>query len=421
MTRTGQIRNRFFGISPRATTAALAIALVLTVVASQAAQAQTYKVLYNFTGGQGGGYPLAGLTIDRAGNLYGTASELGNSGDGTVFKLSYKGSEWIFAPLYSFQGGSDGAGPKAEVTIAPDGVLYGTTFGGGSYAYGTVFNLRPSATSCKTVLCPWNENLIHAFSGGSDGGYPSSDLVFDRGGNLYGSTSYGGDLQCDAPYGCGIVYEFKPSSGGWTEMVLYAFQNLIDGNGPSGRVLVDDSGNLYGVTEQGGAYNCGTVFHLTQSGSGWSKSTIYTFQCGDDGAYPSGGLVFDPSGNLYGTTQLKGTGNGGTVFKLTSSGGNWVYSVLYPFDGNGGPTGSLVIDASGHLYGTTNADGAYQLGSVFELTPSNGGWTYTSLHDFTGDRDGANPFGNLTRDADGNLYGTTYGGYGEGGVWEITP
>jgi len=204
-------------------------------------------------------------------------------------------------------------------------------------------------------------------------------------------------------------------------MVLYAFQNLIDGNGPSGRVLVDDSGNLYGVTEQGGAYNCGTVFHLTQSGSGWSKSTIYTFQCGDDGAYPSGGLVFDPSGNLYGTTQLKGTGNGGTVFKLTSSGGNWVYSVLYPFDGNGGPTGSLVIDASGHLYGTTNADGAYQLGSVFELTPSNGGWTYTSLHDFTGDRDGANPFGNLTRDADGNLYGTTYGGYGEGGVWEITP
>src|SRR5271165_7023018 len=174
MTRTGQIRNRFFGISPRATTAALAISLVLTVVASQAAQAQTYKVLYNFTGGQDGAYPNAGVTIDKAGNLYGTASE-GGSGSGTVFKLSYKDSGWIFTPLYSFKG-SDGAGPDAEVTIAPDGVLYGTTGGGGSYGYGVGFSLRPSPTSCKTALCPWNENLIHAFSGGSDGGYPTSDL-----------------------------------------------------------------------------------------------------------------------------------------------------------------------------------------------------------------------------------------------------
>jgi uncharacterized repeat protein (TIGR03803 family) len=167
-----------FASSPRKTLFAVALICALTVIATKLAQAQTFKVIYTFTGGQDGGGPNAGLTMDRAGNLYGTASGGGAHGYGTVFKLAPKGSGWIFTPLYSFQGGTDGANPIARVIFGPDGSLYGTTTDGGNSSCqrgpgcGTVFKLQPSPTACKTALCPWKETVVYRFTGGSDGANP---------------------------------------------------------------------------------------------------------------------------------------------------------------------------------------------------------------------------------------------------------
>jgi len=431
----------------RAATAALAIATVfaLTVVLTQSAQAQTLKVLHNFTGGGDGFYPWAGLTMDQAGNFYGTTSA-GGRGDGVVFRLSQRGSGWVFNPLYTFAGGNDGANPFARVVFGPDGSLYGTTsYGGGDgcggSGCGTVFQLKPYPTACKTALYGWQETVLYRFTGGSDGSTPElGDLIFDQAGNIYGTTALGGYQggSCSNYGGCGVVFELTPSNGGWTEKVLYSFTGGSDGAIPLAGLIFDNVGNLYGTTIYGGnldcfaPYGCGTVFQLTPSGSGWTANVLYTFQGGNDGQSPYAGLVFNQAGDLYGTTVTGGQGGGGTAFELTSSKGMglWTFTLIYGLSaGDGdGPVGTLVVDAPGNLYGTTAADGLFQWGSVFKLAPSNGGWTYTSLHDFTGGSDGGGPFGNVTFDANGNLYGTAENGGssqncsgGCGVVWEITP
>jgi len=425
MQNKDQFCNLIFRIISRAATAALAIAAVfaLTVV-TQSAQAQTFNVIHNFTGGADGAGPEAGLTMDRAGNLYGTASVGGSSGNGTVFRLSKKSSGWVFTPLYSFQGPPDGANPEARVVLGPDGSLYGTTyFGGACGGCGTVFNLKPPTTACKTALCPWTETVLYRFSGGSDGANPGvGDLIFDQAGNLYGTTTGGG------AYGYGTVFELVPSQGGCTEKVLYSFTGGYDGSQPFAGLIFDKSGNLYGTTAYGSSYSAGTVFRLTPSGSGWTVNVLHVFQDQSDGSNPFGGLVFDQSGNLYGDTWHGGQDTGGTVFKLAPSNGSWTYSVVYNFDGTGpyGSAASLVMDGAGNLYGTTVDDGHGPSGNgnVFELTPSGGGWTYTSLYDFPGGNDGGQPVGNVIFDANGNLYGTGYygGDYNPNGVvWEITP
>ncbi len=182
------------------------VLFALLVLMSPSAQAQTYKVLYNFTGQQDGGAPYAGLTMDRAGNFYGT-TQGGGKGNGTVFKLASKGPGWIFTPLYSFQGSPDGAQPLARVIFGPDGSLYGTTSGGGA-GYGTVFKLQPSPIACKTALCPWSETVLYRFTGGNDGGNPQNgDLLIDQSGTIYGTTLNGG------AYGHGAVFSLTPSHG----------------------------------------------------------------------------------------------------------------------------------------------------------------------------------------------------------------
>ena len=222
------------------TSLAIAIAFVLTFVLMQPAQAQTFTVLHSFTGGVDGAYPYTGLTIDRAGNLYGTASggtftdNCANKGVcGTVFKMTHKNSAWIFTPLYNFTGGSDGAYPQTRVIFGPDGSLYGTTVVGGGtgcsgiYPYdgcGTVFNLKPPLGVCKAIRCDWKETVIYRFTGGSDEEYPSGDLVFNAG-NIYGTTSGGPGI--DPPFG--TVYKLTPSSGGWEESVLYSLPELATG------------------------------------------------------------------------------------------------------------------------------------------------------------------------------------------------
>jgi uncharacterized repeat protein (TIGR03803 family) len=382
-----RFHNTIFGPSWSPLNAALAIMLallffilllVLMNLTAQPAQGQTYKVIYNFTGGQDGALPFAGLTPDGRGNFYGTTAIGGRWGEGNVFKLVHQGTDWAFSQVYSFQGGNDGAVPYAGVIPGADGVLYGTnsqgggTCGGGGC--GTVFSLRPPATACKTAPCEWAETVLHRFDG-ADGASPLlGNLVFDDAGNLYGTTQAGGHSGCGN--GCGLVYQLTLSSGGWTENVLYGFTGADDGGTPWGGVIFDKAGKLYGTTSLGGTGG-GVVFQLADSGYGWTEKVLYDF-ARSDGYSPIGGLILDQSGVLYGTTSIGGRDSGGTVFMLSPSNGHWTFNLLYSFSltqnygTSPGPYGSLVMDTAGNLYGTTFSDGLYGHGNVFKLTPANG-------------------------------------------------
>ena len=433
MHTTRRFYNSISGASFRPRGATLAILIMLLffllgllflLLTAHSAQAQTYTVIHTFTGGGDGAYPVVGLTMDAAGNLYGTAGEGGSTGNGTVFKLKHSGSGWVLIPLYSFQGGNDGSYPFGRVAIGKNGTLYGTTADAGGRGSGTVFHLTPSPTAPKTALVPWNETVLYRFTGGSDGAFAQDDLTFDQAGSIYGTAASGGYK------GCGVVYKLTSSGGGWTQTVLYSpicYEST--GGLPYGGVIFDSSGNLDGVLRLGGTGE-GAVYQLSPSGSGWTEQTLYTFTDGNDGDRPAGGLILDSSGNLYGTTLFGGSGGGGTVFELAPFNGGWTFNVLYGLSGQGwGSWAKLLMDAAGNLYGTTFGDGAYGKGSVFKLTLSGGVWTYTSLHDFTDGSDGGHPYSSLVFDANGNLYGTASSGGqaapmcgdGCGVVFEITP
>jgi uncharacterized repeat protein (TIGR03803 family) len=397
---------------------------VSAILAAQAAQAQTFKVIYSFTGHGSSDLPLAGLTIDQQGNLYGTTAWGGKFGVGTVYELQPTDSGFTYSLIHSFGNGSDGAFAWGGVTLGTGGILYGTTASGGTNDYGTVFKLHPPAGSCDSRSCPWAETVLHRFTGGSDGRNPQAGVVLDAKGNVYGTNVNGGGSRV------GVVYEMKPTAGGWTFQTLYTFTDGQDGAYPSSLLLFDAAGNLYGTASSGGdpgcgGFGCGTVYKLTPSASGWTEHTLYSFQGGNDGGDPAAGLIADSDGNLYGATP--GAINGGTVFELTPSGENWDFNLAYDIIGTGpGPVNNLVRDRAGNLYGTSWGDGAYGHGVVFKLTPTGGGWTYTSLHDFTGGTDGGNANAGLLMDSKGNLYGTTYQGGLEscarcGVVYEITP
>ena len=320
--------------------------------------------------------------------------------------------------------GSDGFQPYAGITIGPNGSLYGTTnVGGGSGGCepggcGTVFNLTPPPHFSAHVLGGWSQTTLYRFTGGLDGGYPGyGDLVFDSTGNIYGTVGEFG------PGGVGAVYKLTSSGGNWVESVLAGV-----GPSPEGAVLFDQAGNIYSTTSDGGTDNNGTVFELTPNGSGWTQSTLYTFGSGTGGANPISGLIFDQAGNLYGSTPTGGAGGGGTVYQLSASNGGWAFSTLHSFSStcgcDTGPYANLTMDASGNLYGTAPEEGIYGYGVVFELSPHpDGSWTYTDLYDFTGEADGKYPAGGVVFDSSGNLYSTTYSGGadGYGTVWEITP
>lgn len=384
-------------------------------------QAQSFQVVHSFTGGDDGGVPLAGLIIDQAGNLYGTASGGGQTngcygGCGVAFRLKPSNGGWLLTPLYLFQGGwqsgTDGATPQARMAFGAHGELYGTTaYGGGNLncghlSCGTAFKLTPPPTACRQSLCRWNETVLYRFVGPPNAGIPNGGPpVLDQQGNLYGVAAFGST-------GYGTVYQLTNSGGTWSE-------NDIAGPGQStSGVIFDNAGNLYG-SNSGEGY--GGVYQLSHSGSGWTENQIFSLvDLPDDGFLTYGGVILDNAGNIYASTIQFGPGNGGTVFELSA--GTWNISVLYAFSGNQGPEESLSMDSAGNLYGTTFADGAFNKGNVFKLTPSANGWIYTDLHDFTGGSDGKNPVSNVVIDAQGNLYGTaSHGGTdGWGVVWEIT-
>jgi uncharacterized repeat protein (TIGR03803 family) len=319
-------------------------------------------VLHSFTGGADGAYPLAGLILDAAGNLYGTTEYGGNLacnsgvGCGTVFKMDPAGKETV---LYAFTRGVDGAGkPIAAVIRDAAGSLYGTTSQGGPFSSGTVFKV--DTTGSETVLYTFTGGR-----GGTDGYYPDGALIRDAAGNLYGTTQLGGN------YSFGTV--FKLDSTG-KETVLYRFRGGSSGDQPVGGVIMDKAGNLYGATQGGGYYFDGTVFKLNPVGN---KTVLYHFGSGEDGSLPVAGVIADTAGNLYGTTAYGGDFNSGTVFKLDKTGKE---TVLYNFTGGADgalPVAGLVRDAAGNLYGTayfggdsgSNCSGVGGCGVVFKIAP----------------------------------------------------
>jgi len=441
-----------FGFSWSPANAALTILLTLLLlififlfifVTVEPAQGQTYTVLHNFTGGVDGAGPDAGLFMDNEGNLYGTTGgggytggSCGTGGCGTVFKLSKKDSGWILIPLYNFQGSDDGWCPEAVPTVGPDGNVYGTTTDGSpggspysigshesdstcnGYPCGTVYKLTPSAHASPSAVGLWTHTVLHHFAGyPTDGNQPyHSPVTFSAEGSMYLTTYMGGTLGV----GGGTVVRLMPSGSGWTESIIYSLGN---GTYPVSGVIFDPSGNLYGTTLYGeGIYSNGTVFQLKPSGNGWTQNILHTFESGSDGGFPMGGLIFDPAGNLYGTTS---GGNypypSPTVFEMTY--GSWNLNTLYSFSPlDNSPIAGVARDAAGNLYGT-----AYNIGGgcgvVFKLTPGQYGWTYTTLYDFPNGNLGCGPRGGVVVDANGNVYSTTSGGgtHDAGVVFEISP
>lgn len=388
---------------------------VLLIAVCAPAQSQTFKVIHNFKG-LDGATAYAGPTLDRSGNLYGTTYLGGAYGSGTVYKMSFNGTHWNYSRLYSLKGLTDAAGPAfGSVVIAPSGAIYATSEGGGTF--GTAFEVWPGVNGCTGPKCPWREALMHNFGTGTDGAQPIAGLVMDSAGNLYGTTSE------DGANGYGTVFELSRSAQGWTETTLYDFTGGTDGQNPPAGVTLDSAGNLYGTSSFGGVYGNGAIYKLSHSASGWTESIIYSFQGLDDGQNPVGGVILDAKGNLYGGTFDGGANAGGTVYELSPTGSDWTLTTLYSFTGSyGGPYNKLTLDSKGNLYGITNADGANGLGSVFKLTPDNGTWTYTDLHDFTGGTDGGLPYCTLAVDKGGHIFGTNVigGPQNQGVVFEIT-
>jgi hypothetical protein len=389
---------------------------------TQAGQAQSFQVIYNFTGGKDGAGP-SGLTRDQAGNFYGVTGEggytggsCGDYGCGTVFKLSHQGSGWVLQPLYNFTGqdNGDGQGPSSKVLLGPDGSLYGATTYGGT-GYGTVFNLKPPPYAvCRSAPCFWKESALYWFTGSdsdnrpagscyarqrpvlpalklpldSGGYFPFGDIALDSGGSVYGLAKAGNaDCSCRD---CGLIYQLSPSNDGWAESVYFQF-DMYSGGVTSGLA----SNSKDGIT---------TYIQWWQGGDdcdfgGWASDYFKLPRDGSMGAYPisvlwDGGPIF--------TTVYTGDDCPGGLF----SG---------PFRLYTGDTGTLKAkDSAGNLYGINR-------NSIFRMSPGNDGWTYTVLYQFTGGVDGSSPT-DLIVDASGNLWGTAGGGvYGYGVVWEITP
>jgi uncharacterized repeat protein (TIGR03803 family) len=413
----------------------LTVSMVALTLCGMAAHsvAQQEKVLHSFSGGDGYGVE-GGLVMDASGNLYGTTSGFGVFSGGTAFELTpAAGGKWTEKVLHNFGKGTDGVSPYAGLTFDASGNLYGTTTLGGAYGWGTVFELTPNADGS------WTEKVLHSFNllnaNGSEAS-PSGGVIFDAVGNLYGTTEQGGN-------GVGAIFELMPTTGGdWNEVVLYKFLfNAVDGQNPRGSLTFDSAGNLYGTTPVGGInyncggeYGCGTVFELMPAaGGGWTEKILHQFNNnGADGIGPDSNLIFDSAGNLYGTTFIGGAfpncfGNGfgcGTVFELApAADGTWTEKILHNFGGNSTdgccPDSALIFDSSGNLYGTTVYGGTTGVGTAFELVRKGGKWVEKTLHNFSNNGvDGYLPYPGLIFDASGNLYGTTYYGGAHGSIYE---
>jgi uncharacterized repeat protein (TIGR03803 family) len=386
-------------------TFALSASLVLAILVTPLAGAQTFSILYGFGRGADGRSPQAGLIWTPGGGLYGTTFLGGNPSCscGTVFKLFPNGD---FTVVHTFTG-ADGANPSAVLMADPKDNLYGTTSqgGAGGPGAGTVFKLAPPAGRSGS----WTETVLYTFSGGLDGANPYAGVMQDEAGNLYGTTTRGGAS------GYGTVFEVDTTG---KETVLYSFSGTPDGAYPYASMVRDTSGNLYGTTYEGGSANYGTVFKLDTTGK---ETVLHNFAGAGGGAYPNAGLTIDANGDFFGTTNEGGdTQSGGTIFKIDNTG---IFTTLHTFTGGGdgaSPESGVVMDSLGNLYGATNEGGDYDNdGTVFKLTQAG---SLTTLHTFTAGGGGAYPYSALAIDPAGDLYGTTVGvgPYGNGVVYQLT-
>jgi uncharacterized repeat protein (TIGR03803 family) len=424
----------------RAALLALATVLLLSGIVFAA---PTETLLYVFGTNPGDGSPPSGkLLFDSGGAIYGTTESGGTNGfsDGTVFKLTppaTQGGAWTQEVLYSFQGNnhgvSDGAQPMGGVVMDEAGALYGVTVRGGISSRGAIYKLTPPAAPGGA----WTETILHFFGGDTNGMGPASRLLRVKSGALYGTTLAGGK------FGAGTVFRLTPPAAGktaWTLLLLYHFTGGADGGTPSGELVLDKTGALYGMTIKGGV-GFGAVYKLTPPaapGGTWTEGVLYPFDGHDDGANPRGGLVRDTTGTLYGTTRSgvqDCTFNTpcplGTVFQLTPplTPGAWSHTVLHSFSGLDGANPAVTLTPGllpGVFYGTTAIGGKFNDGTLFKLTPpatSGGTWTLRTLRSFGGGQDGGGPDGSLVLES-GTVYGTLRAGpspNGSGAVFELVP
>jgi uncharacterized repeat protein (TIGR03803 family) len=405
------------------------------------AQAPVMTTLYTFTVGSAGWDPSGNLISDANGALYGVTgggggiSSFCTDGCGVVFQLAppaVPGGAWTYNVLYSFQGEGDGAGPTGTLTFDPQGNLYGTTQGGGAVSNdeytGTVFELTPSTVPGD----PWTHTILATFPSIAQGAAPTGGVVFGPGGALYGFGSQGGAF-ASGDLG-GVAFQLTPPAspgGAWTYNLLHSFDPNVDGYYPNGKPVFDNHGRLYGVTVNSLSETAdGELFVLTPpaiAGGAWGEHLLYGTP------YSVNGVVFGPDGSLYGTTELGGINCNegcGTVLQFqppASAGGAWTLNVIHEF--TGGPDGQLpfgppVVTPGGKVYGTTDAGGSANAGTIFELTPPStpgGAWTKSLLHTFTGN-DGRFPLYGILLAPGGVIYGVTNRGgtAGVGVVFELT-
>jgi uncharacterized repeat protein (TIGR03803 family) len=375
------------------------------------------RVLYPLSPYPGCGDSLTALIAERNGNLYGTASTGGSANNGCVFGLSPSRTGWQETIIYSFDG-TDGSGPRGALVFDRAGNLYGTA-GGGAYDAGVAFELSLSADG------GWAEGVLHNFGNGEDGAGPECNLILDTQGNLYGTTNRGG------PHEVGTVFKLSPSGGDWAETILYSFSSGINGPGgsfPTGGLVMDREGRLYGVTTYGGEYGGGTVFQLTPSESGsYSEKIIHSFD-GTDGSNPNS-LAMDQSGNLYATTEFGGYGFGTVTELIKQPDGGWGENVLHMMNSDDGAyvVGPAAFDSEGNLYAAAELGAINGMGSIFMLAPTpSGPWTETVLHrfdfQFPDGEDGARPYAGVLVGHE-KVFGTTSQGgiYNGGIVFEGTP
>jgi uncharacterized repeat protein (TIGR03803 family) len=399
--------------------AALSMAILL-LLASPSFATGPEKAIHTFQA-KPGAIPLPGVVEDSAGNLYGTTVYGGGkcrNGCGTVFEMSpLPGVGWAFKTIYVFQDSADGYQPVGPLLIGASGELYGTTSVGGQYNYGIVFELVLGSKG------QWQKETLYnfgAFSG--DATQPNGGVIADSSGNLYGVANYGG------AYGAGAVFQLVSNlDGTWSENILFDFAgDQYEGGHPNGPLTFDTTGNLYGTAL--------LVFELSPSSQGpWTENVLFDPSSQSASGYvPTGGVIFDAAGNLYGVNMEGGsTEDAGAVYELSPAQGFWIETTLHQFrpsTGDGSePDAPLTFDARGNLIGTTATGGAYGYGTIFRLT-QNGYWIEDGRYSFTGGSDGAEPgAGALIFDASGNIIGTaSYGGSGTGTsgygvVFEIRP
>jgi len=404
-----KIKSKFRSVTScmtekRVTLGSAFVVVLLSVISTGLAQVATpsltesgtprkFILLHTFSGQYDGGLPWAGLALDAVGNLYGATQVGGSHGYGAVFKIDAKRKETV---LWSFTNLGDGSWPLADVLLDKKGNLFGTTAFGGrndlctGQGCGTVFKVSQGG----------KETTLYQFEGSQygDGQVSFAGLIADNAGNVYGTSRWGGSS------GVGVVFKLDIKG---TETVLHSFQSAPDGADPEARVTVDATGNLYGTTWFGGSNfcNCGTVFKIDAAGT---YTVLYNFAGQGDGANPRAGLILDAKGNLYGTAARAGAYNGGVLFKVNPKG---TENVLYSFGANGidasEPNGDLVRDTKGNFYGSTYLGGTSGNGAVFKLDHTG---KESVLYSFTGGTDGQYPYGGVTMDKLGNLYGTALQG-----------